>query len=378
MLDLEALASRVSASSEVESAREVVSQLGGVLRGELRAWGEFFEHLSPGEVLGDGEAARRRLGVNLAYYRANYAVACGAVLAGTAALVNVRVLPVAAVSAVEALWLFELRRRRPVVVLGRKWGASDKANALVGSTAAWALLAGALAASLAAVVLAATLVLGHAVLRPRSTRSRFSSFGASASLEVGSGIGIGSGVGSGASASFAGVSRGFFSSPGPALPQQPELPETDSFSIEYVEEMRKQEYELRRARNSEFTRRRAQMPDRRAAAQQQQVPAQSQQAPLLPQQQVPLLPQEQVPLLPQQHVPLPPQQRIQLLPQQQVSSQPPQQAQQQRQPSSQSSPACDSEDDEEERKAADEAPMPVKVRVHVPARVVTLASKKVD
>jgi hypothetical protein len=344
--DLEALASRVGASSEVESAREVVSQLGGLVRGELRPWGEFFEYLSPGEVLGSREAARRRLGVNLAYYRANYAVACGAVLAGSAAVLNARVLPVAAVSAAEALWLFELRRRRPVVVLGRAWGPSDKANALIGSTAAWALLAGALVASVATVALAAALVLGHAVLRPRSTRSRFSSFGASASLEAGGGVG--SGAVSGASAS----SRGLFASSGPAAPPQPELPDTDSFSLEYVEEMCKQEYELRRARNSDYTRRRAQVLDRRAPA---PAPLEALVPPPPPQQ------QQQVPLPPPLPLPLP----LDQVPQQQ-----------QAQPHS--SPACDSEEDEQERKAADEAPIPVKVRVHVPVRVVTLASKKID
>ena len=346
--DLEALASKVSASSEVESAREVVSQLGGLVRGELRPWGEFFEHLSPGEVLGSREAARRRLGVNLAYYRANYAVACGAVLAGSAVVLNARVLPVAAVSAAEALWLFELRRRRPVVVLGRAWGPSDKANALIGSTAAWALVAGALVASLATVALAAALVLGHAVLRPRSTRSRFSSFGASASLEVGGGV-----AGSGTSASFAGVSRGLFAPSGPAAPPQPELPDTDSFSLEYVEEMRKQEYELRRARSSDFTRRRAQVLDRRASAP----------APL--EALVPPPPPPPQQLQQQQQVPLPPPLPLQQVPQQQHA-----------QPHS--SPACDSEEDEQERKADDEAPIPVKVRVHVPVRVVTLASKKID
>jgi hypothetical protein len=185
-------------------------------------------------------------------------------------------------------------------------------------------------------------VLGHAVLRPRSTRSRFSSFGASASLEVCGGVG--SGAGSGASASFAGVSRGLFAPSGPAAPPQPELPDTDSFSLEYVEEMRKQEYELRRARSSDYTRRRSQVLDRRAPAP----------APLEA-----LVPPPPPP--PQQQVPLP----LQQVPQQQ-----------QAQPHS--SPACDSDEDQQERKAADEAPIPVKVRLHVPVRVVTLASKKID
>mmetsp|Transcript_910 Transcript_910/g.2117 ORF Transcript_910/g.2117 Transcript_910/m.2117 type:complete len:365 (-) Transcript_910:88-1182(-) len=171
----------------VEDIREVVSYGQMLYKTERRDWLEFCENFN---LPKRNEAViKKRVLINLLYYRVNYAMVFGTLLTMTTLFWSTSPLFLVVGSFIQAVYMFQHLYLRPLRIAGHSFNHEEKKIIFgvlmtVKIVAMELILGSSVWPSVVLTFLSMGLIGGHAALRPRSTRSRFGTMGSAASMST--------------------------------------------------------------------------------------------------------------------------------------------------------------------------------------------------